>query len=160
MRARRSLQDKGVRFYPSHTVRAALGATGDVQAVELIRVDGNLMPIPGSAVEIACDAVCVAIGLVPNVELLDLLGCRLRFDSARGGFVRETDGWLRTSAPSVFAAGDCAGVFQAMVTDDRLAGDQGRPRGVRGGGVARRHRPRADGGPASGALESKPGAAG
>jgi len=127
---RRALEGQGVRFYTAHTVREARGGTGEVEAIVLVRLHGHLTPIGGTETEIACDTVCLAIGLVPNVELLSLLGCRLRFRSELGGFVPEIDDRMGTSVPDVFVAGDCAGFHDGMITDARVARDQGRLAGI------------------------------
>jgi thioredoxin reductase len=127
---RRALAGKGVRVYTAHAVREARGATGEVDGVVLVRLDGDGRPVAGSETEIACDTVCLAIGLVPNVELLSLLGCRLPFRSALGGFVPETDDRGMTSVPGVFAAGDCAGFHEEMLADPAIARDQGRLAGI------------------------------
>lgn len=127
---RRALEDKGVRFYTAHTVQQARGRTGEVESVVLVRLDGDLMPIAGGETEIACDSICLGIGLVPNVELLNLLGCRLSFRSELGGFVPDTDEWMRTSVPTVFVAGDCAGFHEGMLADVDIARDQGRLAGM------------------------------
>jgi thioredoxin reductase len=123
---RRALERRGVKFYAGHTVKEARGPTGEVESVRLVRVDADLMPIAGSETDIACDTVCLAIGLVPNVELSNLLGCPLVFRSGLGGFVPERDEWMRTGAPNVFVAGDGAGVCDEMVTNANIARDQGR----------------------------------
>lgn len=123
---RRALEDRGVRFYPAHAVREARGATGEVESLVLVRLDGDARPIAVSETELACDTVCLAIGLVPNVELPSLLGCRLAFRSELGGFVPETDAWLQTSVPGVFVAGDGAGFHEGMIPAPRIARDQGR----------------------------------
>ena len=86
-----ALSRQGVRVYPSHVVAEALGARDEIEGVRLVALDGGLRPLPGRDTEIACDTVCLAIGLVPQVELLQLLGCRLVFRSEYGGFVPETD---------------------------------------------------------------------
>jgi thioredoxin reductase len=127
---RRALQDKGVRFLTGHTVQAARGATGEVESVVLVRLDGDLAPIRGSETEHGCDTICLAVGLVPNVELLNLLDCRLVFRSELGGFVPETDEWMRTSVPEVFVAGDGAGFHEGMVPDPEVARGQGRLAGL------------------------------
>jgi hypothetical protein len=88
------------------------------------------MPIPGSEKEIACDTVCLALGLAPNVELLHLLGSRLVCDPALGGWVPKTDEWMRTSVPTVFVAGDCAGFDDGMLADPDVARRQGRVAGI------------------------------
>ncbi len=127
---RDALERQGVRFYPSHVVAEALGSRDEIEGVRLAALDGDLRPIPGRATEIACDTVCLAIGLVPQVELLQILGCRLAFRSDRGGFVPETDAEQRTSLPDVFAAGDVAGVDESAVTAPDRAQAEGRRAGL------------------------------
>jgi thioredoxin reductase len=126
---RRALEGRGVRFYTAHAVREARGSRDEVESVVLTALDGDLRPVSGGETEIACDTVCIAIGLVPSVELLHVLGCRLVFRSERGGFVPETDGRLCTSVPEVFVAGDCAGLDSTAITDARPAAAQGRRAG-------------------------------
>jgi thioredoxin reductase len=142
----RSLARRGVAFYTRHTVREARGKVGEVESVALVEVDGSLTPVPGSEREIACDTVCLALGLVPSVELLQLAGARLAWSAAGGGWAPETDG-MRTSAPTVFAAGDCAGVHDAMLTDPGVARAQGAVAG-RAAAESLRGSPRRDDGPA------------
>ena len=125
----RELADRAVPILTSHTVRAARAHTGEVASVVLVGVDGEAKPVAGSEREIACDTVCVAVGLAPSVELLALTGARLRFSSPLGGWVPEVDGAMRTSAPGVFAAGDCAGVHDGMLADPDVAREQGRVAG-------------------------------
>jgi thioredoxin reductase len=127
--ARRALERRGVAFYTSHAVKAALGATGEVEAVVLVRLDGDGKAVAGSEREVACDTVCLALGLSPQVELLSLLGCRLQFRSELGGFVPEVDDRGRTSVAGVFAAGDCAGYHDGMLAEPGIARDQGRAAG-------------------------------
>jgi thioredoxin reductase len=126
----RRLLGQGVRFFAAHAVKEAQGSRDEVEAVVLVALDGDGRPIPGRETVVACDTVCLAIGLVPNVELLSVLGCRLAFHSERGGWVPETDEWGRTSLPDVYAAGDCAGVHEGRVTDATVAAAQGRLAGI------------------------------
>ena len=121
-----ALERRGVPFYTSHTIREVKGRIGEVEAIVLVGLDGDRKPIRGSEREIACDTVCLALGLVPNVELLHLAGARLAFRSGLGGWVPEIDAWMRTSAPTTFAAGDCAGVHDGMIADVEIARRQGR----------------------------------
>jgi thioredoxin reductase len=123
--ARDLLERQGVRFYPSHVAAEALGSRDEIEGVRLAALDGDLRVIPGREIDIACDTVCLAIGLVPQVELLQILGCRLVFRSERGGFVPETDAEQRTSLPEVFAAGDGAGVDESAVNAPDRAGAEG-----------------------------------
>jgi thioredoxin reductase len=127
--SRQALERQGVAFYTSHAIKAALGSTGEVEAAVLVRLDGGGTPVIGSEREIACDTVCLALGLVPQVELLSLSGCRLAFSSELGGFVPEVDERGATSVPEVFAAGDCTGHHDGLLADPALARDQGRRAG-------------------------------
>src|SRR5262249_32055489 len=112
-----ALRRRRVPFHTSRTVREARGRVGEVESVVLVAVDRDLAPVAGSELEIECDTICLALGSVPSVELLHLTGARLIYSSALGGWVPETDAWMRTSAPTVFAAGDCTGVHEGMLAD-------------------------------------------
>ena len=120
---------RGVPVYTSHTVKEARGKVGEVESVALVRVGAGLEPVAGTELEITCDSVCLAVGLVPNVELLHLVGAHLAFVSARGGWVPELGDAMETTAPGVFAAGDCTGVRENM-TDASAARAQGRIAGI------------------------------
>jgi thioredoxin reductase len=128
--AAKALAERGVPLFTAHTIRAARGGPGEIDSVVLAGVDGTGMPVAGLQREIACDAVCLAIGLAPSVELLHLVGARLRFVSSLGGWVPEVDAWMRTSVPTVFAAGDCAGFHDAMLVAPEIARGQGRVAGL------------------------------
>ena len=125
-----ALRGRGVELYTSHTVREAAGRADEIESVTLVEIDDNSEPVAGSEKAIAADTVCLAIGLVPNVELLGLLGCDLIFRSELGGFVPDCDDWMRTSVEGVLAAGDAAGFHDGMVLDPEIARDQGRLAGV------------------------------
>src|SRR5881296_3287262 len=125
-----ALAERGVSFYTAHTIHEARGRTGEIESVVLVAVDGTGKPIRGGPKEIACDAVCWAIGLVPSVELLHLIGARLRFVSSLGGWVPEVDARMRTSVPTVFAAGDCAGFHDGRLATPDVAHAQGRWAGL------------------------------
>jgi 3-phenylpropionate/trans-cinnamate dioxygenase ferredoxin reductase subunit len=82
-----------------HGVHFVLG--DEVSAFE---GDGKVEAVHTRAGEIiTCDAVLVAVGAAPNVELAQAAG--LKVD---GGIV--VDGQLRSSAPAIYAAGDVAKV--------------------------------------------------
>jgi thioredoxin reductase len=126
----RSLASRGVPFYASYTIREARGRVGEIDSVILVQVDGELKPVRGSEREIACDTLCLALGLAPNVELLPLVGARLEFVSSLGGWVPAINDTMQTSIPTVFAAGDCTGVHAAMLADPEIARTQGRVAGI------------------------------
>lgn len=125
----RELADRGVPLLTSHTVRGVRERTGEVESLVLTGVDAEAMPIAGSERAIACDTVCLAVGLAPSVELLALTGARLLFSSPLGGWVPEVDASLRTSVAGVYAAGDGAGVHDGMLGDPDVAREQGRVAG-------------------------------
>ena len=124
------LQGRGVEFYNSHTVREAAGEADDIESIVLVEIDGDNQPVAGSEKVVPADTVCLAIGLVPNVELLSLLDCDLAFKSELGGYAPEHDDWMRTSVDTVFVAGDAAGFYDGMVIDPDIARNQGRLAGV------------------------------
>ena len=124
------LRDQGVELYTSHTVKEAVGKADDIEAVVLVEIDDDNQPVAGSEKEIPADTVCLAIGLVPNIELLSLLDCDLTFKSELGGYVPDHDDWMRTSVDSVFVAGDVTGFHDGMVLDPEIARSQGRLAGV------------------------------
>ncbi len=124
------LQSEGVKLYTSHTVKEAAGRADDIESVVLIEIDDDGEPVAGTEKVVAADTVCLAIGLVPNVELLGLLGCDLSFASELGGYVPEHDDRMRTSVDTVFVAGDVAGFHDGMVLDTEIARNQGRRAGV------------------------------
>ena len=88
---------------------------------------------PGGAPEIACDTVCLAVGLIPQIELLQILGCRLAFRSERGGFVPEIDDDQRTSS----ATSSRPATSRASTSARAGAGARDRRRAARRGGRGR-----------------------
>ena len=141
----KALAGRGVPFFTAHTIQEARGRTGEIESVVLVAVDGVGKPVGGGAKEIACDAVCWAVGLVPGVELLSLVGARLRFVGALGGWVPEVDASLRTSVPTVFAAGDCAGFHEGRLARPDVAQAEGRRAGLAAAeSLGARARPRPD----------------
>ncbi len=128
-RMRSELERRGVPFFARHAVKEACGMA-EVDGVIVVRLDEHDSPISGSETTIACDTVVTAIGLVPNVELLDVLGCRLAFHSERGGYVPDIDRDGRTTVPCIYGVGDCAGIFDEKQLDPAIAIAEGRRAGI------------------------------
>ena len=124
------LRGEGVELYTSHTVKEAVGSDGEIESVVLVEIDDDCRPVAGTDKVISADTVCLAIGLVPNIELLSLLGCELSFESELGGYVPVHDDRMRTSVDTVFVAGDVAGLHDEMARDAEFARRQGRMAGV------------------------------
>jgi len=112
----------GIELVVGQGVRRVVGVNR-VEGVELL-----------SGEVIACDTLVVAAGIRPNLELARQAGI------AFGRGIRVDDA-MRTSAPDVYAVGECAehrgevyglvapGLEQAAVAAAHLAGSEGRYRG-------------------------------
>lgn len=66
-------------------------------------IDGVESATLASGETIACDTICVAIGLVPSIELVDAMHGPRALSPTRGGYIPAGEG-------SVIAVGDCAGL--------------------------------------------------
>ncbi|MCD9901580.1 NAD(P)/FAD-dependent oxidoreductase [Streptomyces sp. MT29] len=83
--------------------------TDRVEAVTLATLDRDWRPVAGAEVRIACDALAVGHGLVPQLELAVALGCALR-TAPDGTPAVEVDGQQRTDVDGLWAAGEPTGV--------------------------------------------------
>lgn len=113
----------GVPFYPSHTLKRALG-TERVSGAEIVALDDQWQQVPGSEFILEVDTICVATGLTPLAELAWMLGCRFHFIPSMGGFVPDHNERMETSVPGIYVAGDIAGVEEASTAmeEGRLSG--------------------------------------
>jgi len=89
----------GVPYRFGSIVRRAHG-DGALRMVEIEDAHGTTC--------VDCDLLGVGYGLVPNVELAQMLGCALDHASVHPRV--QVDELLRTSVPSVFAAGEAGGI--------------------------------------------------
>jgi NADPH-dependent 2,4-dienoyl-CoA reductase/sulfur reductase-like enzyme len=82
-----------------------------LESVTLRRADGRTWTEP-------CDYLACGFGLIPNVELAALLGCRL----SRTGV--EVDGAQQTSLENVYAAGEITGIggLELSLVEGEIAG--------------------------------------
>ncbi|MBC3841238.1 FAD-dependent oxidoreductase [Streptacidiphilus sp. 4-A2] len=97
-----------VRVRTRSAVVAAHG--GDrVEAVTVARLDRDWRPVPGTGRTVACDALAVGHGLLPQLELALALGCRVR-TLPDGSPALEVDAGQLTSVPGFWAAGESTGV--------------------------------------------------
>lgn len=102
------LAQAGVEIITGHVPLAVEGGPDGVRTLVLAKVGTS-----SERRRIACDTVCLAIGTVPVIELLDVLGAKRAMAPERGGHVpvAGTDG--STSLAEIFVAGDCAGLGSA-----------------------------------------------
>ncbi len=98
-----SHEEGGERDFGVMTVRLH-GDGGRVSALEAVRVDEKMAPIPGTTMMLPADLVLLAMGFLGPITdgIVTQLGCALD----RRGNVAVVDG--ATSARGVFAAGDMA----------------------------------------------------
>lgn len=89
----------GIPYRTGSLVRAASGDE-QLRAVEI--------ESPRGVERIECDQLAVGYGLVPNVELAQLLGCRLAGDGAQVHVAVDDE--LRTSVEHIYAAGEACGI--------------------------------------------------
>ena len=80
---------------PLHCSTAIALAKGGIDGVESATL--------ASGEEIACDTICLAIGLVPSIELVDAMHGPRELNAMRGGYVPGGE-------DGVSAVGDCAGL--------------------------------------------------
>jgi thioredoxin reductase len=88
-----SLPGEGRGPVPSQETQRSLDASGP----------SGPRPAPGNGEVIACDTICVAIGLIPSIELVDAMHGARTLDAARGGYIPAGDA-------TVLAVGLCAGL--------------------------------------------------
>ncbi len=120
------LRGRGVPVLTGHAIAAATGGVDGVAAITVVALEDGVTARPGSERKIECDTLCLAVGAVPNVELMAALGCKLVASGERGGYVPVLDGEMRSSLPEIFAAGDCAGIGEDKILDADLARAEGR----------------------------------
>lgn len=66
-------------------------------------IDGVESAMLSNGEEVVCDTICVAIGLVPSIELVDAMHGGRMLDPNRGGYIPAGEA-------TVSAVGDCAGL--------------------------------------------------
>ena len=113
----------GIPIMTSTTIAEAYG-DGKVEGAKIVSLDENRQAIPGSEKKIACDAICLSVGLSPLAELCWQAGCKMAFISELGGCVPLVDQDMETTVSGVYAAGDVSGLEEATTAmlEGRLAG--------------------------------------
>jgi len=96
-----ALEDKGIAFYLNNTVKEIKGND---------RVTGVILQ---NGTELDCDALIIAIGVIPNKDLAVQAGLAVN----RGIIVDDT---MRTSNPDIYAAGDVSEGFDTLYKQNRV----------------------------------------
>ncbi|MGW4642006.1 FAD/NAD(P)-dependent oxidoreductase [Sphaerisporangium sp. NPDC004334] len=102
---------------------AVIAAHGDRELTHVTVADLDRDWAPRRRRTIACDALAVGYGFVPQIELAVQLGCATRAGTD-GTPVVAVDAGMRTSVPGVYAAGEPTGVGGAELAEveGRIAG--------------------------------------
>lgn len=103
------LSRMGIPFYLSHTIEKATGENY-VDGVDIVEVDSSWKAVKGSKKHFDVDVICVAVGLNPMSQLVNMAGAKMK---EAGGLVPEVNEYGETSVPGIFAAGDVAGIEEA-----------------------------------------------
>ncbi|NLF79956.1 MAG: FAD-dependent oxidoreductase [Clostridia bacterium] len=113
----------GVPIKTGYTIQEAYGE-GKVEGARIMRLDETWRPIPGSEEDIACDAICLAVGLNPLAELCWQAGCQMELIRELSGHVPLTDENLQTTIEGIYVAGDICGPEEATtaMAEGKLAG--------------------------------------
>jgi NADPH-dependent 2,4-dienoyl-CoA reductase/sulfur reductase-like enzyme len=121
---------------PVHSHAEALEIEGDTQ------VAGLRFRAEGQQHRIACTAVGLHQGVVPNQQVTRLLRCDHHWDASQHCFRPVLDGEFQTSFPGLYVAGDAAGIggaraaaLQGRILGLQLAARAGRPADGRLGGL-------------------------
>lgn len=89
------IEAAGIAIRCGQTIASAKGSIDGVEGVTL-----------STGEELTCDTICVAIGLVPSIELVDAMHGERTLSATRGGYVPAGEA-------TVSAVGDCAGLADA-----------------------------------------------
>jgi len=82
----------GIAIHCGQTIVSAKGGIDGVESATLS--NGDIIP---------CDTICVAIGLIPSIELVDAMHGARALNTLRGGYIPAGEA-------TVSAVGDCAGL--------------------------------------------------
>lgn len=114
-----AIRQAGIPIRCRSTIREALGRER-VEGAMIGTLDPEGVPT-GDECRMDCDAIVLAVGAVPMIDLLQAAGAACRFDPLRGGHVPVPAPAGSTSLPNVRAVGDCAGVWPEKSRDPALA---------------------------------------
>lgn len=116
-----SLLRHKVHLRTRHAVTEAHG-TDRLEAVTVSRLDRDWRPVPGTGRRIACDALAVGHGLVPQIDLATALGCATR-RTTDGTHTLRLSPLQETSLRGLWAAGETSGIggAQAALVEGELA---------------------------------------
>ena len=112
----------GIPIYLCHTVTRAIGEQ-NVEGAYIQELNEQFQPI-GKEQFVECDTICMAVGLSPSTEIFWQAECRMKYVPQLCGYVPFRTKDMRTSNPTVWVAGDAAGIEEASsaMIEGRIAG--------------------------------------
>lgn len=103
------LIDYSIPLHLSTTVTEVRGKC-KLEGVTVQRVDGNMVPIPGTERYIECDLLVLSVGLIPENELSVKAGILIS-PLTKGPYI---DNNMMTNVEGIFAAGNVVNVFDLV----------------------------------------------
>lgn len=95
------LYDYDIPLHLSHTVTRVFGDQR-LQGVEIMKVNKNFKPIPGTETHVECDALILSVGLIPENELAESL--KIKIDPKTKGPIVDNN--LMTDTDGIFSCGN------------------------------------------------------
>ncbi len=95
------LDDFNIPLYLSHTVTKVFGSDR-LEAVEIAQVDEKMNPIEKTKQIVACDALIVSVGLIPENEIAEQLAVKIN-PKTKGPYVDQT---LMTLVDNIYSCGN------------------------------------------------------
>ncbi|MBN1619879.1 FAD-dependent oxidoreductase [candidate division WOR-3 bacterium] len=119
------LRRMGVPIYTRRTITKAEGdGNTGVNSAVTSQIDPNFNVIEGTEIQFDVDCICLAVGLTPLSDVLELAGCRMKYIPELGGKVALHDEYMKTTRDNVFLCGDVSGIEEAVTAslEGKLAG--------------------------------------
>jgi len=95
------VKDSGIPIFLNSSIVSATGL-GEVEKV--------LLNDNGVEAEFDIDLVCIGAGVSPILEPFEILNCSFMYQEGLGGWVPQYDKTMETSNPSIYVAGNAAGI--------------------------------------------------
>ncbi len=123
------LDDYNIPLKLSHTI-TFIDGKDRVEGVQIMKVDENLKPIPGTEEYIPCDTVLLSVGLIPENEITRdaQVDIDVRTNGPVVGELRQTD------TPGIFACGNVVHVHDLVdfVSEESVLAGRGAARYLQG----------------------------
>ncbi|MBU1044971.1 MAG: NAD(P)/FAD-dependent oxidoreductase [Candidatus Omnitrophica bacterium] len=116
------IEDFNIPFFCSHKI-TKINGNKRVEKVSVVKVDGDFKPIKESQFDLECDTVLLAVGLIPENELIEMAGAKI--NKSTNAPVSEK--LNKTTISGLFVCGNAYKVYDLVDTvcrDSETAGEQ------------------------------------